>query len=103
MHDILFEATPKTKEQVVAAAEQISGIDLKRLTTCIDTDPLPADRIAQDMAQAKALHLEATPGFVLGHVDTDNRVILDKAIIGAQPFHVFQTTINEILAKREKL
>ena len=73
MHDLLFKGALDDATLLVDA-QQVPGLDVSAWQACIGT-PDPASRIAEDMALATNLGIDATPTFVVNCVE----------IVGAVP------------------
>ena len=99
VHDSLFRTQSKTKADLVSLVRTLS-LDSGKFQRCLDESPEPAKQIERDMQKAQEFQLTATPGFALGQVDSQGRVAIQKLIVGAQPLTVFETAINEVLAKK---
>ena len=95
-YEVLFEKTPKTKEEIV---EAMNGQPWNRedFSKCIAGTLLTAERIRKDALTAKELGVTGTPSFALGRIGPDGRVVVTKIIRGAQPLTVFQDAINGFL------
>ncbi|MFZ1043518.1 MAG: thioredoxin domain-containing protein [Anaerolineales bacterium] len=90
-HDMLFanwtgenagDFTPDKLRQYAAAVH----LDLNRFDTCLNVGA-NTDRVNQDVSDAKAAGVHATPSFVIN----------GKLVEGAQPYSVFQQAINAAL------
>ena len=93
MHDIIFsnqgsENSGKfSDERLIVFASQI-GLDSGKFSDCF-TSGKYASKIEQDVVEAKASGVRATPSFVI------NGTLME----GAQPFSAFQAQIDPLLKK----
>lgn len=97
MHDALFEKTTSngsgmTMDELYGLAATV-GIDQAAFKTCIDTDKYK-DEVAKDLADAGAVGITGTPGFVIGKSGDE---VSGKIVVGAQPYSVFQAEIDALL------
>jgi protein-disulfide isomerase len=89
-HDLIFEkqsdwggvGTPKFKEY-----SSELGLDTEKFNDCLDSGKY-ADEVADDLRAGQELGVTGTPTFFIN----------GKKIVGAQPFQVFQTAIEDELA-----
>ncbi|MFH1769564.1 MAG: DsbA family protein [Parcubacteria group bacterium] len=98
LHDKIFEEQNKidpngtvsyNKDDILDWALDID-LDVEELEACIDSGKY-SDKIAEDTASGASLGVSGTPGsFVNG-----------KAVVGAQPFEVFEALIDEALIDSE--
>lgn len=96
MHDILFEDMPKTRGDVLGAAQKLP-IDNAVFERCLDGSGDAAKRIDADIQTAKSLGLTGTPAFALGRVDRGGKVHVEKLIMGAVQYDIFESVLNESL------
>jgi len=95
MHDLIFRRQLKTMEEVLSVGKDL-GLDDSVFRQCIEAGDVPTLRIAEDMKWAKRLGLNGTPAFAVGVMGND-RLAIQKIIVGAQPFEVFERTVNAVL------
>lgn len=91
MHDIIFgkhleNAGAPTRDNLITWAEEIEGLDVSRLTECIDNNET-IDRVNRDVKYATEIGVEATPSFFIN----------GRFIEGAQPYGTIQSVIDEEL------
>jgi protein-disulfide isomerase len=96
MHDHLFEKRPGARAELMAALDGIP-LDTALFSACLDDSSQAPAVIDRDLTRAEALKLNGTPSFALGRVDSGNSLIVEKIIVGAQPYSVFEQTIHEEL------
>ena len=100
MHDSMM-ADQQTLDALESHAESIQ-LDIVRFQTCLNTDKY-ADAVSQDMATAKKLGVNGTPGFVLALTDPEDPSSVTGLIHlrGAQPFENFKQVLDQVLAEEE--
>ena len=87
-HDLLFADQKKLGLEDLKQHAKALGLDMARF----EADLLNTEdqkRIDADVAEAKALGIQGTPGIFIN----------GRFVAGAQPYEVFETIINEELAK----
>lgn len=95
-YEVLFEKTPKTKEEIVEATKG-QPWNHEDFSKCMVGTTQTAERIKKDAMTAKELGVSGTPSFALGKIGPDGRVVVTKIIRGAQPLTVFRDAINGLL------
>lgn len=99
MHDRLFAH----QAALDAGALIAYGRDLKlspaTYESCLATES-PAARIRQDQADGRQAGVDSTPSFLIGYtVPGDSKVRAIRFIRGAQPYAVFKTELDKLLAQ----
>ena len=103
MHDAIMQdtATDLGRDAILRYGQKI-GLDLPAFSTCID-DKKQLAAIQRDTTDAGTLGISGTPSFVIGKTAKDQ--IDGVRIVGALPYSVFDTAIQNMLsapqAKRE--
>lgn len=87
-----------TNDAILSAAMQV-GVDGPSFRACLESERHRAD-IQQDIADANAIGITGTPGFVIGR--SSNGVVEGIKIVGAQSYETFETKINQQLSAAEK-
>lgn len=73
------------------------GVDAEKFKTCLDEEKF-ADEVNKDIDDATEAGINGTPAFVIGLLGDDGSV--DGVIVsGAQPYSVFESTINDQLER----
>lgn len=98
-HDQIFATSPGNGQGIsvdglVKIADQL-GLSGAQLKTCLEQEKYKQE-VARDAADAAKAGISGTPGFVVGRLAPDGTVT-GKVISGAQPFSIFQSTIDEQL------
>ncbi|MDP2838293.1 MAG: thioredoxin domain-containing protein [Candidatus Moranbacteria bacterium] len=71
------------------------GLNVNQFQQCLDSGRFK-DEVAKDMADGSAAGVSGTPSWIIGDSSKDGQ-IEGQLIIGAQPFSVFKTIIDEKL------
>jgi protein-disulfide isomerase len=102
MHALLFanvlgeDVGSYTDQRIKVIAEKVDGLDLDQFNSCYDSGKFE-DRVQQDQEDGLDAGINGTPGFRITYtVDGETRT---RKIDGAQPFNVFQTELESILAE----
>jgi protein-disulfide isomerase len=89
-----------TSEQLEARASE-AGVNLDAWRACLDSGR-PKTTIDASIAAAEGFGATGTPTFFIGLRDPDtDRIRIVRGITGAQPFEVFQQTLDAILTQIE--
>jgi len=100
MHDALFANNHDVEDQGSFSSKRLTtiakntGLDMKAYQNCYDNGKY-ADQVQKDYADTLAAGIQGTPSFVV--VYKVNGITKSTLIEGAQPFDVFQQTIDAIL------
>lgn len=98
-HDEIFKRTTSNGtglalDQLPVIASDI-GIDSAAFQQCLTTEKFKAE-VDKDLSDASAVNANATPTFFLGK-STQDGSIQGTPIVGAQPYSVFKTVIDQAL------
>jgi len=101
MHEKLF-----TNQQALSAADleryaKEAGVEPGAFKQCFDADAHGA-KIRKDLTDAQAAGITGTPTFFLGFAEGGGKVKVVRRIQGAQPYPIFKTTIDGLLAEGAK-
>ena len=94
MHDRLFEKQKSLKETVGVAAASELGLDKTAFSKCLKSAELMIDR---DLQLASRFGLAATPSFLMGRVQPDGTVKVERTMVGAPPLSDFQAAVDELM------
>lgn len=72
-------------------------LDTPRLLECLSNSRPIDNAISKQVEIAHLLGLESTPGFLVGRIRPDGRVLALKRIRGAQPVAVFRRVLEDII------
>jgi protein-disulfide isomerase len=99
-HDRLFEHQDALTQSDLVSHAVAVGLDMEAFSACLEKPAVDkADRVAADSELAKRLGLAGTPVFLIGTVQADGRVKVEKILQGAQPLDEFRSTIDSLLSK----
>ncbi|MCK9368659.1 DsbA family protein [Candidatus Dojkabacteria bacterium] len=102
MHEAIFGATNSNASNITVKilkglVGKINGINLSKYNTCV-TDKKFADQIKKDAADAAAVGISGTPGFIIGKLEADGKTVKNGTFLaGAYPIESFKTIIDELL------
>jgi len=97
MHDRLFANPKAVDSKSLAGYAQAIGLNLATFRSCVESDRHTAE-IRQAMKAGSALGISGTPTFVIGVVESDDKVKVVKVITGAKPYLAFKDAIDGALA-----
>jgi protein-disulfide isomerase len=86
-HDILYENQGSLGEANYKKWAVELGLDTGKFDSCFDSGKF-RDKVQQDFTDGQAAGVSGTPSFLIN----------DKLVVGAQPFSVFESAIEEALA-----
>lgn len=86
-HDLLFENQRGFNQAMFIRFGEELGLNIEQFTTC-QNDPAIRDEIGGDYTEANRLRVSGTPTFFIN----------GRRVVGAQPYEVFQSAIDEELA-----
>jgi protein-disulfide isomerase len=99
LHDSLFANQKALQLADIQQYAKSAQTDTAKFDTCM-TKHLMAERVSEDLTEARRLGLNATPAFVLGELQPNGTVRVTKRIIGSHPLEVFQQALDEQLGER---
>jgi protein-disulfide isomerase len=95
MHERLFDDEAALQEPDVFMKNATAlGLDMARFESCLASEA--ANAVATDVAEGERLHVNATPTFFLGTIQSDGAIELVKRISGAAPLEVFGSAIEDV-------
>lgn len=90
-HNVLFERNTKGFTSVTLAQMALDlQLDVPNFTSCLNNGTT-SSRMTADMAEGRSLNVGGTPTFYIN----------GQAVVGAQPYEVFDRAISQALAKRQ--
>jgi protein-disulfide isomerase len=99
MHALLFKNQKDLdKEHLAGYATQI-GLDTDAFNTCLESNET-AKKVKASQAEGRKAGVSGTPTMFLGRSLPDGKVKLTKRITGAQPYPIFQQTIDTMLGAK---
>lgn len=97
MHDALFASQSNLVEEHLSALAGSLGLDATKFANCLASDKFSAE-IQASISEANKLGMSATPSFVIGTLGSGgNTVHIEKRIVGAIPYDLFKTDLDELL------
>jgi protein-disulfide isomerase len=108
MHDSLFTDKPGligpggrksmlTQSDIDERARTL-GLDTAKLDDCVASARY-ADLIKRSSEEAARMNIEGTPTFLIGTIGPNGNIVsVKKPLVGAQPFEVFKSVIDPLLA-----
>ena len=93
MHDELFRAVPKTRDDVLALAHSLN-LKTDTFSRCL-ADQRVLEGVDRDLQRAQAIGVQATPTFLIGPVTEEGQIRVNSVIMGAQPIAVFEAAIRK--------
>ena len=99
MHELLF-ANQKAldTEHLIGYATQL-GLDTDAFKNCLESGQL-AKKVQASKTEGTSAGVTGTPTLFLGRTQENGKVKLTKRITGAQPYPVFQKTIDAMLGAK---
>ena len=95
--DLIFQTTTSNigmdKSELYTLAGEV-GADVDEFTNCLDSEQF-AEEVAADLVDGSAAGVNGTPGFIIGVIEGDE--VVGEVVSGAQPYAVFQGTIEKYL------
>jgi protein-disulfide isomerase len=101
MHEQLFGHQQALAAPDLVRYAQDAGAEPAAFQKCLEASPHQA-KIRQDLADAQAAGINGTPTFFLGFADGNGKVKAARRISGAQPYPVFKSAIEALLAEGAK-
>jgi protein-disulfide isomerase/uncharacterized coiled-coil protein SlyX len=96
MHDLLFQNQTMLSNEDLKRYLGMVGMDGSEYEACAN-DTQIVRKIQGDMAIARDLGINGTPSFIIGLALPDGRIV-GKRLVGAQPYTIFKSTIERVLA-----
>jgi protein-disulfide isomerase len=99
MHDRLFAAQEKLAKTDLLGHAQALQLDVVRFETCLSS-ARTRGIVKDDLDEANRLGITGTPTFFVGELVNGTTLRATRKIVGAQPFGVFRTVLDEVLASQ---
>lgn len=94
MHERLFQPQRGLSQTDLLNDASELGLDLARFESCLLGGAKA--KLERQSAVARQLGIIATPGFILGTIQRDGSVKIQKRIDGALPYDVFATALEDL-------
>ncbi len=100
-YDYLYKNQPSesdtsmfTTDKLTAAAQNL-GLDASKFRSCLDSTKY-SQNLSSDQSDGQSAGVTGTPSFIIGKAGP-NGVVNGQLIVGAQPYSVFKTAIDNLL------
>jgi protein-disulfide isomerase len=100
MHDSLFAKQNAIRDVDMPGRAQELGLDTAKFSECLSSDRYTGE-INKSAAEAQKMGIGGTPTFFIGKIDSNGEVTNLKTIIGAHPYDVFKSVIDDSLAAKK--
>ena len=100
VHDRLFAHQDQLEMPVLFTHATGLGMNEQTLRTCFDQRE-PSSEIAVARGDAVRAGFTGTPGFLVGTVGADGVLHAIRRLYGAQPYSLFQSAIDDVLAGKQ--
>jgi protein-disulfide isomerase len=100
MHDSLFAKQNAIREADMPGRAQELGLDAAKFSECLSGGRY-TDEINKTAGEAQKMGIGGTPTFFIGTASPDGEVTNLKMIIGARPYEVFKSAIDDTLAAKK--
>jgi protein-disulfide isomerase len=97
-HDRLFANQKRLTVTDLRNHAWSASLTIPEFEACLDQGKMAA-KVEADLAEAKSMGLTSTPVFLIGQIQEDGSVSATRKIVGSQPFQVYESVLNEMLAK----
>jgi protein-disulfide isomerase len=97
MHGLLFTPPMAIDEASIVEKAKSIGIDPASFDACLSERPRA--RIEADIKQARELKISGTPTFLIGVVEADGRLKVDRHESGAIPAPAFARMLDDVLKR----
>lgn len=99
MHNFLFENPGKLDSSSMIAAAREFGLNREKFEKCLNDKKNEAE-IEKDLRDGGLYGVRGTPSFFIGKTSRNNDAMTGLYLSGAQPFQVFKTEIEKLLADK---
>jgi protein-disulfide isomerase len=96
MHDQLFANQQALEERDLVKAAGAAGLDLSVYERCVTGNA--ESKVRRDLEEGARAGVTGTPYFFLGVAQADGRLKVLREISGAQPYTVFKSALDQVLA-----
>jgi protein-disulfide isomerase len=97
MHDALFERPDQLDPPNLIARAKDIQLDEAAFRECMDGQV--TSRIRRDMTEARELSIAGTPTFLFGRVDSEQRLKVDRRVVGAVTYDRIASILDELLTQ----
>lgn len=96
MHDLIFQNQTMLADSDLKRYLEQTGLKASDYDAC-KNDSQILENIQNDLEKARETGFNGTPSFIIGLPLPDGRIV-GKRVVGAQPYVVFNSTIEKVLA-----
>lgn len=99
VHDFLFENPNKLDTASILSSTGELNLNHEKFEQCVN-DKTKESEINKDFQEGQLYGVRGTPSFFIGKTDDNKEEMTGVYIRGAQPFQVFKTEIDKLLAQK---
>jgi protein-disulfide isomerase len=99
VHNFLFEHPDKLDTASMLSSAEELNLNREKFEKCVN-DKTKESEINKDFQDGQLYGVRGTPSFFIGKTEDNNNEITGVYIRGAQPFQVFKTEIDKLLAQK---
>lgn len=99
VHNFLFEHPDKLNTASVISSADELNLNREKFEKCVN-DKTKETEINKDFQDGQLYGVRGTPSFFIGKTEDNSKEMTGVYIRGAQPFQVFKTEIDELLAQK---
>jgi len=100
LHDQLFAHQSALDMPSLMTAASELGLSDPAFKSCVENKE-PAADIQRTREEAVGVGFTGTPGFLVGIVGADGRLHATRRLYGANPYSLFQSAIDDVLAQKQ--
>ena len=97
MHDVLFANAADLGADRLPAHAKAAGVEEKLFAQCLASGRFAAD-VQKDVADGTAAGVRGTPMFLVGIVQRDGRVLIQRKLSGLRPFADYRAVLETALS-----
>jgi protein-disulfide isomerase len=102
MHDSLFANQLALSDPALLGRAKTVALDTNKFSECFSSNRY-SDELRKSVDEAQRMGIDGTPTFFIGTIRPDGNIVnINKRIVGAHPFEVFQSALDEVLASRSQ-
>jgi predicted DsbA family dithiol-disulfide isomerase len=101
MHDALFAMPMRIDTPTLYEKAGAVGIDATRFRQCLDSNET-AEKVRQDINNARSLSITGTPTFLFGIVESDRHLRVVRRESGAIPRQPFSAILDQLLEETDR-
>lgn len=94
MHDLLFIKQGAWDDSFWQGVPHALALDRRAFEICSQS---AGDKIDADRQLASMFGISGTPSFLIGRVQANNAVTIERVLVGSQPFPIFSAVLEQLL------